>query len=75
MYAPTVRGDSLVGTVDAGMAREDGTRTVSVALADIQQVTVPRSDTGKTLVLVGGVLVVGFLILYGASGCADNAYC
>jgi hypothetical protein len=53
LKSPVVRGDSLVGT-----AGRDS--TVSLALSDVRSVAVKRTSTGKTLLAVGGGLVVLF---------------
>lgn len=50
---PTVAGDTLVGT----LANHDATR-VTIPLAEVQSVAVRKFSTGKTLLVVGGVLGV-----------------
>ncbi len=78
LSAPAVRGDSLVGTVGVGLARDDGVSTASVALADVRQLEVRRADTGKTLLAIVGVggtfLVVYFVVTLGSaiSDCSDG---
>ena len=73
LQSPMIRGDSLVGTISARPAREDSSKTVSLALSDVRFVEVKRTSTGKTLLAVGGGLALGIVVLAliecsGASG-------
>jgi hypothetical protein len=68
LTAPEVRGDSV-----AGRLKGRDTAPYSVPLSDVRSVAVRKTSTGKTLLLVGGVLVGTLLVIYiaecsGASG-------
>ena len=68
LTAPSVRDDTLFGTVPAGLARDDQARPVAIPLADVRVVEVKRGSAGNTIVIVGGVLLV-LLVL----GCATSS--
>ncbi len=56
---PWVRADTIMGTrwiaSHAGLMRMD---TVQVAVPQVSRLEVPKSATGNTLMLVGGILLV-----------------
>ena len=64
LEAPAIRGDSLVGTVGGGLVQADSARTISLALSDVSSVAVKRGSAGRTLLLVGGVLIATMVIVY-----------
>jgi hypothetical protein len=60
---PSVVGDSLVGSTSAGSAL----RRYAVALRDVTRVDVRRLDRGKTVAVLGGVVLVGIAIASAAT--------
>jgi hypothetical protein len=67
LTSPMVRNDSILGNSGAG----DPEHSVALALSDVQQVEVRKIATGKTLLLVGGILVAVAIIGCAASGDSD----
>jgi hypothetical protein len=66
LHRPAVSGDSLVG--DRDETRKSGAReAMGVPLTQVQSVAVSRFDTGKTLVLAVGALLVAMVVV-----CADG---
>ena len=75
LRAPAVRGDTLVGTVGGGLARDNQARQLAVPLSEAHSVAVRRFSAGNTLALVGGIL--GGLTLIAIVSCSgsDNYAC
>jgi hypothetical protein len=49
LHTPELRGDSLWGTVAAGLAQGDTARPVTIPLADVRTMEVRSFSLGKTL--------------------------
>jgi len=70
VQAPTLRGDTLVGTAAAGLAQRDTARQVAVPLSSIQSLAVRRSSPELTLGLLAAiVLITGILYANSMSSC------
>ena len=65
LNSPTIRGDSLIGTVSRGNVRDARNSSVSVPLSDVRTLAVSRSSTGMTvMIVVVGIIVVGVIALH-----------
>ena len=63
-------GDSIVGYTTEG-SDGPGLHRVAVPMAELQQIEQKRSDTGKTLLVVGLAAIVGLIVAAGSLQTTD----
>jgi hypothetical protein len=65
LKSPIIRGDSLIGFVGSGLAKDDPMRTVSFPLSDVRAVEVNKgTSAGVIIAAVAAVAVVVALATY-----------
>lgn len=70
LRTPVVRGDTLIGHRSAGLVLSDTAREIPVPLAHVRTISLRRHSTGKTLGLIGGI-IVGLSIVGGIGMAAE----
>ncbi|MGB5302107.1 MAG: hypothetical protein WBO43_08530 [Gemmatimonadota bacterium] len=66
LYDVETLGDSLVGRTGAGDRH-------AVAIADVESMQVQKTDTAKTGLLMGGILIVVLVVAYAVASAAATA--
>jgi hypothetical protein len=73
MLTPRVEGDSLIGLSSGGLAVEDSSRRMALALTDVVALEHRASETVLTLAIIAGVILLAAVIFDASGGVMGNS--